>query len=54
MVYITAKFLEASGLAVIFVGFIVRFPRLIDMKILLLGGLIFLGGWVLDNKGFNK
>lgn len=54
MVYITAKFLEASGLAVIFAGFTLRFPRLIDMKLFLLGGLLFLGGWIIENTGNKK
>ncbi len=52
--YYGAKFLQATGLAVILVSFFLRFPQLLDTKILTLGGLIFFCGWVLQRYGLKK
>jgi hypothetical protein len=52
--YYIAKFLQAGGLAIILVGFLIRFPHLMDTKLLGLGGMIFFGGWLLQNVGLKK
>tara|TARA_B100001996_G_scaffold338857_1_gene291536 strand:+ start:2042 stop:2200 length:159 start_codon:yes stop_codon:yes gene_type:complete len=46
--YYAAKGLELLGIFMIAVGFIIKFPRLMDPK-LLLGGLICFGsGWLIE------
>ena len=46
--YYTAKGLELLGMTMIGIGFILKFPSLMDTK-LLLGGLIcFASGWVIE------
>lgn len=47
--YYIAKFLQAAGLTLVLIGFLARFPQLIDMKILGLAALLFIAGWVLQN-----
>lgn len=54
MLYYFAKFLQATGLGVILIGFLLRFPRLMDTKLLALGGLVFFFGWALQNFGLKK
>lgn len=46
--YYAAKALELLGMFMIAVGFMIKFPKLIDPK-LLLGGLICFGsGWLIE------
>ncbi len=52
--YYVAKFLQASGLAVILVGFLIKFPKLMDPKWIGLGGVIFFCGWILQNYSLKK
>ena len=52
--YYIAKFLQAAGLALILLGFLIRFPHLMDTKLLGLGIVVFCGGWVLQNYGLKK
>jgi hypothetical protein len=52
--YYIAKFLQAAGLTITMIGFLARFPKLIDMKIFSLGSLIFAGGWILQVYGAKK
>ncbi|MEO2160156.1 MAG: hypothetical protein ABGX14_03505, partial [bacterium] len=48
LMYYTAKGLELLGMTMIGIGFILKFPSLMDTK-LLLGGLIcFASGWVIE------
>jgi|TARA_B100001250_G_scaffold167144_1_gene143890 hypothetical protein len=47
--YYAAKSLELLGMFMIAVGFVIKFPKLMDPK-LLLGGIICFGaGWVIEN-----
>ncbi|MBL7012940.1 MAG: hypothetical protein ISR83_00840 [Candidatus Marinimicrobia bacterium] len=47
--YYLAKALEVLGMTVIGIGFIIKFPTLMDPKLLLAGGIIFGSGWVIEN-----
>ncbi len=47
--YYLAKGLEVLGLTVIAIGFIIKFPALMDPKLLLAGGIIFACGWIIEN-----
>ncbi len=46
MIYYLAKAIEATGLVVILIGFVMHFPKLMDHKTLMVGILIFLIGWI--------
>ena len=46
--YYGAKGLELLGMTMIGVGFIVKFPRLMDPKFLLAGIVFFVAGWVIE------
>ena len=43
--YYAAKIIQATGLGVIFIGFIKDFPRLMNPRVFGIGILIFLLGW---------
>ncbi|MBT3299485.1 MAG: hypothetical protein HN657_07170 [Candidatus Marinimicrobia bacterium] len=47
--YYLAKGLEICGMTVIGVGFIIKFPALMDPKMLLAGGIIFACGWIIEH-----
>ena len=47
--YYVAKCLELLGMFVIAVGFIIKYPGLMDPKILLAGIICFGSGWVIEN-----
>jgi len=47
-VYYTAKGLELLGMAMIGIGFIIKFPALMDPKMLLAGVICFGAGWVIE------
>ena len=42
------KFIQAAGLAIILIGFIQRFPKVMNPKIFLLGLGVFMVGWLLN------
>ncbi len=46
--YYGAKGLELLGMTMIGVGFIVKFPRLMDPRLLLAGIVFFVVGWVIE------
>ena len=46
--YYLAKCLELSGLSVIGWGMIQNFPKLMNPKWLLVGGIFFASGWVIE------
>lgn len=46
--YYLAKLAQASGLTVISVGYVLSFPNLMSRKLLLLGIVIFVFGWVIE------
>lgn len=46
--YYSAKGLELLGMTLIGVGFIIKFPRLMDPKFLLAGIVFFVAGWVIE------
>ncbi len=48
IMYYGAKGLELLGMTMIGVGFIVKFPRLMDPKLLLAGIVFFVAGWVIE------
>jgi hypothetical protein len=52
--YYIAKFLQAVGLAIILLGFLATFPRLMDRTLLTLGGCVFLSGWIFQTYGLKK
>ena len=52
--YFIAKFLQAVGLAVMLFSFLISFPNLMDRALLVLAGLIFLSGWILQTYGLKK
>ncbi len=45
--YFAAKCAQAAGLAIIFVGFVQKFPALMNPKQFLLGAGIFFCGWLI-------
>jgi len=47
-VYYAAKALELLGLFMIAVGFAVKFPGLMDPKLLFAGGILFTSGWIIE------
>ena len=46
--YVAGKFAQAAGLSMILVGFIGKFPALMDPKLFLLGLGLFWAGWLLN------
>ena len=48
MIYYFSKIVEATGLAILLFGFLKRFPALMDTKILGVGIIIFLSGWLIE------
>ena len=46
--YYGAKGLELLGITMIGIGFIIKFPRLMDPKFLLAGVVFFVVGWVIE------
>ena len=47
--YYIAKALEVLGMFVIAAGFIMKFPGLMDPKLLLAGLICFGSGWIIEN-----
>ncbi|MBI4556347.1 MAG: hypothetical protein HY706_02075 [Candidatus Hydrogenedentes bacterium] len=47
-VYFVAKVLQAGGLAVVAIGFLQKFPKLMDVRILAGGITVFIGGWLVE------
>ena len=52
--YYIGKLAQAAGLTIILIGFIQRFPNLMDYKTLLLGVAIFLFGWIINKFFLQK
>ena len=48
MVFIV-KLTQAAGLAIILIGFIQKFPKVMSPKIFLLGLGVFMAGWLLNH-----
>jgi len=46
--YYIAKFIQAAGLTLILVSFLNNFPKLMDYKILILGIIVFIFGWIVQ------
>ena len=46
--YYAAKALELLGMFMIAVGFAVKFPGLMDPKLLFAGGILFASGWIIE------
>ena len=46
--YYAAKGLEILGMTVIGVGFVIKFPKLVDPKLLLAGIVCFVVGWAIE------
>ncbi len=44
--YYLAKIAQAAGLTIIIVNFLTHFPKLLNFKIFLIGGILFLFGWI--------
>ena len=52
--YYIGKILQACGLAIILVGFLRRFPELMDHRSLLVGIMVFFCGWLVDRYLLKK
>lgn len=52
--YFIAKFLQAVSLVFILSSFLISFPNLMDRTLLVLAGLVFLSGWILQTYGLKK
>ncbi|MBI5150313.1 MAG: hypothetical protein HZA28_06050 [Candidatus Omnitrophica bacterium] len=48
MLYYLAKIAQATGLAVILVGFIGHFPALMNMRMFWTGTAVFFFGWIIQ------
>lgn len=46
--YYIAKIAQAAGLTIILIGFLKDFPRLMNPKVLLVGAIIFVFGWIIQ------
>ena len=54
MIYWLAKLLQATGLVILLIRFMMKFPALMDYKSLTIGLLIFLSGWLIEAKLLKK
>ena len=52
--YWAAKGLQAAGMVIILLGFIRRFPDVMDRPALAAGVLVFICGWVIDRFMLKK
>ena len=46
--YYLAKFAQASGLTVISIGYVLSFPHLMSRRLLSLGIMLFVFGWIIE------
>lgn len=46
--YYAAKMLELLGMTIIGVGFLIKFPKLMEPKLLLMGIICFASGWLIE------
>ena len=46
--FYAAKVLEGAGLVIVAVGFLMAFPELMNMRVLGIGTLLFVCGWIMD------
>ena len=46
--YYFSKLIQATGLIIIFIGFIQKFPQLMSPKTILLGITVFTSGWIIQ------
>ena len=46
--YYAAKGLELLGMTMIGIGFIIKFPKLMDPKLLFAGIICFVSGWAIE------
>jgi hypothetical protein len=52
--FYVAKVIEAFGIIFIAANFIIAFPELMNFKMFLAGGVIFLCGWAIERYGVKK
>ena len=52
--YYLAKLAQAAGLTIILIGFLRKFPHLMNPRILLVGIALFLFGWIIDQFLLKK
>ena len=52
--YYIGKGLQLIGLLVIGIGFISHFPHLMSYKLLGIGSIFFIMGWIVDKFGLSK
>ena len=45
--YYIVKYIEFLGLFIIAIGFVMKFPKLMDFKVFLAGGVVFLIGYLM-------
>ena len=46
--YYLAKFTQAAGLTIILIGFLIKFPSLMDFRVFGIGIMFFLFGWIIQ------
>ena len=46
--YYIAKIAQATGLGIILIGFVKDFPHLMNPRLLLVGVIVFLLGWIIE------
>ncbi|MEK8023525.1 MAG: hypothetical protein AAB229_06900 [Candidatus Hydrogenedentota bacterium] len=52
--YHLAKALEATGLGMIAIGFVAKFPELMSPRLLLMGMALFGVGWLVERYGAKR
>ncbi len=52
--YYLAKIVQASGLTVVVIGYLVSFPNLMSRKALLIGIVLFAFGWIIEKFLLKK
>jgi hypothetical protein len=54
MLYMVAKMFQASGLAIMAVGFVRNYPHILPHKIFAIAALLFGMGWLIQNYGVRN
>lgn len=54
MMFFVAKALQACGMGIILIDFVRKFPNLMSHKVLMIGLLIFIAGWIAEKFLLKK
>jgi len=52
--YYVAKIIQAGGLTLILIGFLLKFPKLMNPRLFIVGLIIFLAGWISEKFLLKK